>query len=83
MSNKAIITFTPVPHVLYVITYKKSSSSSWITPPGNPTTTSPFVINNVESGVLYDFKLQSDCGIQTLQGILACPQVVNLTAINI
>lgn len=66
---EAQINFTPVPGVIYVITYKKANSSTWILPPGGDNvTSSPFLIEGIEGGVWYDFKIDSECGTVTLQG---------------
>lgn len=82
---KATITFTPMPRVSYVISYKERTSSVWIIPvAGNPTTSSPFYINGLTVGVEYDFKIESSCGeIFTFQGEPTCPPVSALVAMNV
>lgn len=64
----ATINFTANPAVNYVVTYKEATSIVWITPPGNPTNSSPFLIGGLMPDTLYDFKIQTDCGIVTFQG---------------
>lgn len=63
----AEIHYTVLPGVSYVITYKKTTDSTWIVPPGNPTNTNPFIINGLETEVQYDLKIQNNCGIVTTQ----------------
>jgi len=61
------INFTANPAINYVITYKKNVDTTWITPPGNPTNTAPFIINGLDENTLYDFRVQTNCGIVTVQ----------------
>lgn len=75
---RAVITWTTTPRTSYVVSYKKSGDSVWIIPTGNPTTSSPFYINNIQTGVLYDFKIDSGCGIITLTGSIPCTNVEGL-----
>lgn len=81
---KATVLFTPAPRTDYIISYKVSGTPNWTIPPGNPTRSSPFIINaNFISGTTYDFKIESPCGIQTFQSTPVCPSVTNLVAQNV
>lgn len=66
----AIINYTVAPGTSYVITYKKSTDTAWIVPPGNPTNLSPFTINGLETDVVYDLRIQNNCGVISLQFVL-------------
>lgn len=63
----AEINYTVLPGVSYVISYKKASDSTWIIPPNNPTNVSPFLIAGLETEVLYDLKIQNNCGVASTQ----------------
>lgn len=80
---KAVITFDIEPRINYTITFKKVNSAIWIIPPGNPTKKSPFFIGGLDPSVVYDFKIESPCGIITFQGEPQCPSVTGLHAVNI
>lgn len=83
MAITASVTWDIIPGTLYVVTYKKLGETTWITPPGNPTQSVPFIINNVDACSQYDFKIEADCGILTFQGTVPCPKVTNLEGIPI
>ena len=62
----AKIVFTANPSIEYVISYKLSTDTTWIVPPGNPTSTSPFYIAGLANSTQYDFRVASECGITTV-----------------
>lgn len=70
-----VINFDANPSVEYIIKYKEAESINWIIAPGNPTNTSPFYIGGLELNVLYDFSIESSCGIVTFQGISNTPEM--------
>lgn len=61
------INYTVLPGTSYVITYKKSTDTTWIVPPGNPTNVSPFTINGLETEIQYDIRIQNNCGVVSTQ----------------
>lgn len=63
----AQITWTTTPGVSYIIRYKEAEATTWITPPGNPTNSSPFIINGITAGVLYDGRIETPCGMVSFQ----------------
>lgn len=81
--SQAIISFDVEPGMIYVILYKQSINSTWINPPGNPTSISPFIINGLLPDTQYDFKIDTECGSVTTQKRSDCPSITNLIAQNI
>ncbi len=87
MSVNSTLTWTPGSgNTSYTVEYKKSSSGSYITAPGSPVSTATIMINSLEEGTSYDFRITGICAAGTATGtvqtsITTCKNPTNVAVV--